>query len=392
VQTEAELRIWSADATANGMRPWFVKFAATLRDHRWVKPVETIYEWHYRNETYLRNVRPLARVAMVYSQQTAKFYGGDRARQKVEDHELGFYQALIEARIPFEMVHDGLLDAAHVDQFRVLVLPNIAALGDAQCRQLREYVTRGGSLVATFETSLYDERGERRKDFGLGGLFGASFTGRVDERMQNSYLRVDDPKHPLLKGMEEAERMINGVQRVDVKPTSPLASAPLTLVPSYPDLPMEEVYPRQAKTDIAQVYLRECGKGRVVYFPWDVDRTFWEVMSPDHGRLLANAVNWALNEAPVVEVTGPGLLDVTVWQQARSMTVHLVNLTNPMAMKGPYRELIPAGPFDVIMGMPGAPQAVTLLSTGKNPLVVSGGRWVIRVESVLDHEVVAIDF
>ena len=35
-----------------------------------------------RNERYLRNERPLARVAMVYSQQTAAFYGGEHARDK----------------------------------------------------------------------------------------------------------------------------------------------------------------------------------------------------------------------------------------------------------------------------------------------------------------------
>lgn len=390
VQTEAELRIWSADATANGMRPWFVKFAATLRDRRWLKPVETIYDWHFRHERYLRNVRPLARVAMVYSQQTAKFYGGDRARQKVEDHEMGFYQALIEARIPFEMVHDGLLDAAHVDQFKVLVLPNIAALSDAQCRQLREYVASGGSLVATFATSLYDEWGVRRKDFGLGDLFGASFSGRIDERMQNSYLRIENPKHPLLRGLEDAERIINGVQRVDVTPTMPMPNPPLTLIPSYPDLPMEEVYPRRASTDIAEVYLREHGKGRVVYFPWDVDRTFWEVLAPDHGKLLANAVKWASSEALQVEVRGPGLLDVTIWEQENSITVHLVNLSNPMAMKGPYRELIPAGPFQVSVRLNRTPKAIKLLS-GRSPVVTSTGAFVVSVESVLDHEVVAFD-
>ncbi|MDA0196787.1 MAG: hypothetical protein O2887_17195 [Bacteroidetes bacterium] len=38
----------------------------------------------------------------------------------------------------------------------------------------------------------------------------------------------------------------------------------------------------------------------------------------------------------------PGdIIDVTAWRQENSMTVHLVNLTNPMMLKGPFRELIP---------------------------------------------------
>ncbi len=41
------------------------------------------------------------------------------------------YQALIEARIPFEMVHDRLLDATHLSPLKTLILPNIAALSDA---------------------------------------------------------------------------------------------------------------------------------------------------------------------------------------------------------------------------------------------------------------------
>ncbi len=39
---------------------------------------------------------------------------------------------------------------------------------------------------------------------------------------------------------------------------------------------MEEVFPRVPHTDIPEVFAREVGKGRVVYFPWDIDRTFWE--------------------------------------------------------------------------------------------------------------------
>ena len=60
-------------------------------------------------------------------------------------------------------------------------------------------------------------------------------------------------------------------------------------------------------------------------------------MCVDHGRLLRNAVEWAANEPSPVEVEGLGLLDVSVWRQRESITVHLVNLTNPMMMKGPLR-------------------------------------------------------
>jgi hypothetical protein len=67
---------------------------------------------------------------------------------------------------------------------------------------------------------------------------------------------------------------------------------------------MEMVYPRTERTSAPQVFLREIGRGRVVYFPWDIDRVFWEVMSVDHGRLLANAVEWAANEERPVTVTG----------------------------------------------------------------------------------------
>jgi hypothetical protein len=399
VQSAPEIRLWVLDGIANGLRPWFTKFAGSLNDRRWLRVVEDLYVWHHRNERYLRNQRPLARVAMVYSQQTSRFYGAQQARQKVEDHTLGYYQALIEARIPFEMVHDQLLDAAHIDQFKVLIFPNIAALSGGQCAQIRDYVQRGGSIVATHETSLYDEWGERRAEFGLADLFGASFGGATDARMQNSYLRLEtDPatgkRHPLLAGLDDTPRIINGVSRVHTKTIGAYPNPPLTLIPSYPDLPMEEVFPRIPKTDIPEVYVRETGKGRVVYFPWDIDRTFWEVLSVDHAKLLRHAVEWAANEAPPVTVTGPGVLDVTVWKQASSMTVHLVNLTNPMMMKGPLREFIPTPPQSVSVRLPDGAKVkrVQLLASGQTPRVrESNGTISLTIPSILDHEVIAID-
>jgi len=392
VQNGDEIRLWVADLVANGMRPWFTKFGGVLHDERWLKPVEDIYLRLAGWEKYLRNERPLARVGVVYSQQTAWFVG-----RKVEDHINGWYQALIESRIPFEFVHDRLLDSLHLSRFKTLILPNVVALSDAQGNQIEAFVQRGGSVVATHETSLCDEWGVRRNSFGLARLFGVDFGGRLEARMQNAYLHLEHEAtghHSLLKGLEDAPRIIHGVSRVEVVPREKFPPMPLTLIPSYPDLPMEKVYPRVVKTDVSQVFMRDTGAGRVVYFPWDIDRTFWEVLCVDHLKLLRNAVEWATNEPPAVTVSGPGVLDVTVWQQRDSLTVHLVNLTNPMMMKGPVRELIPLGEQRVQLRLPDGlhAKAVRLLAANQSPpFQLTGSELTVIVPSIRDHEILAID-
>jgi hypothetical protein len=308
------------------------------------------------------------------------------------------YHALVEARVPFEVVHEAFLTPDRLDGFKLLILADAAALSDVQCAAIRAYVERGGSLLATFASSLYDEFGGRRADFGLSDVFGVSFSGGIDGPMQNSYLSLETDagtgrRHPILAGLDGTPRIINGVFRIQVKPATDFPS-PLTLIPSYPDLPMEDVYPRVGRTDSREAYLRDLGRSRVAYFPWDIDRTFWDVLSVDHGRLLQNTIAWALNEPAPVEVTGRGLLDVTAWRQRGSLTVHLVNLTNPMMMKGPLREAIPVGPLRARIQLPAGTRArrVQLLTAGLAPHVERNGDYLtVTIPSVEIHEVIAVD-
>ena len=230
-------------------------------------------------------------------------------------------------------------------------------------------------------------------DFGLAGLFGASFAGNVIARQQNAYLNLEDRTHPLLDGLADVGRMIHGVMRVEIR-TAPGLRAPLMTVPTYPDLPMEEVYQRETKTDIPGVMVRSAGAGRVVYFPWDIDRTFWEVMSQDHGMVLANAVRWAANEEQPLRVQGPGVLDVSLWKQKSSITAHLVNFSNPMMMKGPFREILPVGPQKVRVRLPDGVKArdVKFLVSETKAQWRQSGAWIETTTPPIElHEVVAID-
>jgi len=392
VKGDAEQQIWVAEGVANGFRPWFTKFGGVQEDERWMPQVQRFYEWHHSAERYLRDREPAARVALVYSQQTSLYYGGPQAQALVGDAVNGMYHALIEARIPFEMVHDRKLE--DLARFKLAILPNVAALSNAQCAALRSFVAGGGSLVGTFATSLYDEWGAPREDFGLADVFGIRYQGKISGPLRNSYLafrgKPHTPRHPILAGFDDAAYTVNGLRSVDTAATTALADAPITLIPSYPDLPMEYVYERTPRGNTPQVFLRDLGKARTVYFPMDLDRTFWDVMLEDHGRLLANAVRWALNEEPVVTVAGPGLLDVTLWRQPDALILHLVNFTNPMMMKGPIRELTPVGAQRVLLNGFEASR-VQLLVGGKPPAFrVAGGATEFTIPSILDHEVVVV--
>jgi hypothetical protein len=88
------------------------------------------------------------------------------------------------------------------------------------------------------------------------------------------------------------------------------------------------------------------------------------------------------------------MIDVSYWRQQNSLTAHLVNLTNPMAMKGYMREILPMGPFTVSMAIPtGASiKAVKLLGAG-TPVESrqENGRLLVTIPRIHVHEVVAVD-
>jgi hypothetical protein len=111
------------------------------------------------------------------------------------------------------------------------------------------------------------------------------------------------------------------------------------------------------------------------------------------------------NIAPIVRVGmvfseqtdrnyGPGMIDIAVWKQKESMTVHLVNLTNPMMMKGPYRELIPSPAQEVRFNVPVGSKVKSvrlLISGGDANEKVEGETISLKIPQILDHEIIAVD-
>ncbi|WP_432877771.1 alpha-amylase family protein [Kribbella sp. CA-245084] len=377
-----ETKTWIVDGFAQGALPWFTKFNGTIQDQRWVQPVVEAFNLHATVEPVLRDLQITAEVALLDASRIGQVRAGDN------DHEDGFYQALVEARIPFEFVADQVMTLERLRAFKVVVLANAEQLSDEQCAILRSYVEGGGSLVAAYQSSLYDERGAARPDFGLGDVLAVRLTDK-SRPVQNNYIALMDA-HPLNAGFEGTKRIIGGTHIIGVESG---AVAPFRFIPDFPDLPMEEVYQREAPDKPAVVCTENAAGGRTVYFPFNLGALFWEALQSDHGRLIGNAVSWALGKTPDVSVEGAGLVDVAVYKGDAGAAVALVNLTNPMAMRGPIRETLPLPPQTVSIAVPTDRVKVRLLVAGTDvePNVVDG-----RVEVVIPTagllEVVHVDW
>jgi hypothetical protein len=396
----AEATLWMAQTTASGMVPWYHWLGASPEDTRWRETGHAFFQWLADNEPHFRNRRSIADVAVLYPQRTIAFYrsgsgsdawsGTDRAR--TSEYLQGLYYALLEARVLIDFVAEGDLSEETLRKYRVLILPNAAYLGDQQVQQVRKYADDGGSILATFETSCYDEWGERRADFALADLFGAHVAGSGLAPHDNGYMRIDQ-QHPVVEGFVGTALLPGADERVPIRGAdgTPLV---LSVVPSYPAFPPEMVFPREPHTREPAAVFRQHGNARVAYFAGDIDRTFWRSTNTDLSRLIANTVRWLRgNRPPLATIEGDGVVEAFAWETEPGAALHLVNYTNPNMMRGWVRQFYPTGPLQIELAVPEgrAVRHARALRAGRDLAVTAaGGRLRFETPPVGDYEVIAL--
>jgi hypothetical protein len=395
-----EETLFMAEAVANGQRLWWHSLGGISYDRRWMDGVADYFNWHAKVEKYFRNTNSLAEIGLIWSPHAywlEKWADGPSVDGPLASEALsGWYLALLESRLPFDLVPEQKLAAGDLSRFRVLILPSATCLDEAAVTGLTRYVAAGGGLIVSHEASLQDGWGTPRTDLALGSLLGIRRLESPPPPLYHSYLRISENEsgHPLLTNIHDTE-IIPGARWLSRVSPLPGTTTITTLVPTYPTAPPEKVYMEPAQTDIPLIFLRE-NRGRSVYFAMDLDATYWTGRMLDHRRLLTNAIQWVSGSAePRLTVTGPGLVDVTLWQQAESLTVHLVNLNTPNLYGGSVTELTPVGEQIVKLQLPSTrwPVALHLLRSGTVPewQISDAGTLEVHVPQVLDHEVIGID-
>ena len=387
-----EAKMWMDETIATGMVPWYHFIGAEKgmgEDRRWQPLGREYFNWLSRHDPHFVNRRSLANLGVVMGQRTHLFHTAP-AGETISQHIDGLYYALLDGRHCFDFVHEDDLGPDNLRQYSALILPNTAWLSDQQCRQLADYADRGGSLLATYETSLYTDRGRPRADFGLSDLFGINKAGNAIGTLGNAYYQRIERRHDILNGFVDTNWIPGAEHRI---PLRPVDSPVLTVVPSYPAYPPELSYPSPSHTDEPAVVIREKGASRLLYFPGDIDRTLWRSGHTDLSRLINNSVAWLLHGHRPVTVTGPGVVEIFPWETQPGFAVHLLNYTNPAMHRGWIRDFFPVGEQKVAMRLPEGRRVrkVELLRAEKIiPFTQNGNLVEFTVPGILDYEAAAL--
>jgi hypothetical protein len=382
-----EATMWMAQTTASGMVPWYHWLGGAPEDLRWRETGRKFFQWIAANEKHFANRESVANLGVVFSERMNGFYNPPGGTDPTEFMQ-GLYYALLEGRFLFDFVHEQDLSAATLKKYSALLLPNVATLSDSQCTQLREYVQAGGSLLATFETSRYDEWGLRRARLGLAGVFGIQATGDVEGPNGNSYYaRIENP-HEILRGFENTRMLPGAEYRLPVKADGKLV---LSVVPPYPAFPPEMVYTKTPRTDEPAVVLREQGASRLAWFPGDVDRSFWRSNNGDLSLVLRNTIRWLIRDKQPIKVTGDGVTELFAWKTQAGYALHVLNYTNPNMLRGWFRETFPIGPQRIQVRLRfNVSQIRALRENTAIPFKRTAGTIEFTIPRVSDYEIVAL--
>ena len=286
----------------------------------------------------------------------------------------GLHNALQDGGVHFDVVQEGSFAP---QDYHVLLVGNAVAPPPQLTEQLRDFVSRGGLLIVTGETSLRDSDGRLLSNFGWSELLGVRFSGFSPFEANYAWiadeLRGTGLRYPVL--------FLAPTLKIECATAQPLA----TVV--YPAANVtEQTFTWEAPynyfkdfTKEPMITLNRVGRGSVVYIAAPIGR---EIVQRDD-PWLKHIINQAVKKYAVgiaAEVNGPPGIQIVLGRRPDSAT-HVVSLVNRYAGLSPAPAGVPrphVGPVHV---------RIALSALGRRPstvkdMDVTGVEWHIAEDSL----------
>ena len=358
----AQWQLYAAACKANGGKvfgPCGVgAYPDTTSSQGMLQRVKQAFDFYMQDADLDEGAEPAARIALVFSWATRKYHDEHGAAGTVDWWEefAGWARLLIEEHLPFEVVvAENLAGAAELAKYELVILPDTMYLGAACVTALREYVSRGGRLLATAESSLGDESGGRHADFALGDVLGIVHRGTA-----RGPFAIERPLEPApAAGLwQQVEALGAAETHAQVVSCGQVLARVVRVDPAGPVAGGKEPVPLEP-TPWPAAISHTLGAGSSVYVAFGLGR-FYELHGDEHiGTWMAELVTGLLS-ARQVTLHAPRTVEVTLWrQEAQKRTiVHLANRTVPWTLPTDNRQItqiIPVADVRLSMECPGPP-------------------------------------
>ncbi len=310
-----------AQQLANGADPHYYFMGEPSQPDREPLPeMRKVFDLHSQYESQYANLESAASVALYASAKSARF-----GRSVSTKAFRGAYQALMDAGVMFDVVHDSrAIDDDFVEwhqRYDVIVVPGTDCMSEQEAQALDAYVDAGGHLLVIGEVACRDENGGELSAFHLKSLPVAGTFTRHDS-MRGGYMNVDADNR---LSIDTDVVLMDG----PYFETAPKAEATSTHRIQLPQRfgPPELCYAEgECDSSLPGLISAPFGKGQVSYLPWQVDALYLAHCLSPHRELIAAQVK-AMSGPAIAELSGASRVEMTVQRQTTSgdLLVHIIN-------------------------------------------------------------------
>ncbi len=312
-------------------------------------PVKELFEILAKNETYFKDITPIADVGLVFSSTTGKYWlsriediykslssekeedlivnlketaNVDWAERKKQCERMlhfsyeGYFKTLTRNHILFDILLDQDLSYEVLKKYKVIIFPDSQCLKEKSAYAIRQYIEEGGNATFSFEAGMYDEKGNQTdRLFDLLGI--KQVEGAFDVMLGENYIKITKQfigfrKGELIERSDYALKVIPN-QNVDIY--------------GYFLNPLDAMYiPLKGVSNYPAIMANNVGKGKVFYFAEAIGRFIQKTGMLSAERRIADSVK-ELISTPTLSTNAPKTVSMELYKQENRFILHIMNNT-----------------------------------------------------------------
>ena len=249
-------------------------------------PAKDVFALMRSAEPVLKDSIPVPYVTVIPTVESLELW---RTKHQSWNATMGesFGLVMLDERISFDVCSSTEINEEWFKGQRVIALCGASAVRGEDARLLTNWVRKGGGLLATYDTGLYDEKGELRQDGGaLKEVLGVEMEGEPLEGQADCFYRMNTA-HPALGEYRQGAVVMGDGRLVPVK-----ARAGATVLADCMNMETSE-------SRGPAIVFNQFGRGRTIYIAGSLEAHYVSSRVSSIQRILGSIVRYLAHDEPL---------------------------------------------------------------------------------------------